>query len=264
MTRKMSTIDLYLINAYRRALFFLFLIILLFINISYETTPILAQNTEDNVLDGLISDNEYQNNASFSDEIFQLFWTIINDEIYLGLVGKTKGWVTLGIDPEVRMKGADMLFGMVANNGQVFTQDAYSRVEIGSDHPPDTELGGTNDILEYNGTESSDTTTIELKRYLTTGDEYDKDIPANGTLKIIWAIGGEDDFETVHVQRDNGLLNITTGKLAETDELVPVEHYLILAISLFSGLFTLLVIVDSIGRKSQKETKEKREDGGIA
>ncbi len=264
MNQIMASNELNFTNLWMRGILLLFMLFLSFIPTINETIPITMQNTDKNTIDGVVLNNEYRYNVTFGEGVFKLFWEIANEEeIYLGLVGQTEGWVTLGIDPEVRMKGADMLFGMVTSEGQAIAQDAYSRAEIGNDHPSDTILGGENNILEFNGTEESGTTTIEFRRFLVTGDEYDKDIPANGTLTIIWAIGNEDNFETSHAERGDGLLNMTTGGLTETDEEIPVEHYLILASSLFGGLFILLVVVDSAGRSKEKKITENSEDGGI-
>ena len=44
-------------------------------------------------------------------------------------------------------------------------------------------------------------------------DRYDHDIPANGTLGFIWALGTGDDFNNQHQDRGYGTINITTGAL---------------------------------------------------
>ena len=74
-------------------------------------------------------------------------------------------------------------------------------------HPPDTELGGTYDILDFGGGEEGGYTSIEFKRALNTGDKYDNAL-SRGVNKIIWSYGSEDDLKSKHINRGYGELTI--------------------------------------------------------
>jgi hypothetical protein len=203
------------------------------------------------VLDGVISNGEYTFNSTFADGDYTLYWENIGNEIYIGIVGKTSGWVALGIDPVLMMQDADMIFGWINNTDDVIVVDAFATGLTGP-HPPDTDLGGTDDILEFNGTETNEVTTIEFKRLLSTEDEYDKDIPSTGTIKILWAFGASDSFGEQHIKRGSAQLTLLGAASFQADFLSP----LILGTALVIGLIGFLIFVDSYGRHQQEEFKE--------
>jgi hypothetical protein len=64
-------------------------------------------------------------------------------------------------------------------------------------------LGGTNDILEFAGTERDGYTILELKRALKTPDQYDLEIH-KGSNKIIWSYGDSDSLDIKHSVRGYG------------------------------------------------------------
>lgn len=166
-------------------------------------------------LDGIIENDEYEFEAVFSNGDFKLHWRVVENTIIMGLEAKTKGWVSLGIEPSQKMKDADMIIGWVEDDGNSTVLDCYSTGEFGP-HPPDTELGGTSDILCYGGSENSKTI-IEFKRILSSNDDFDKDIPSDGEIKIIWATGSNDDFESQHSKRGYGTIDIATGEYSEIE-----------------------------------------------
>ena len=104
-------------------------------------------------------------------------------------------WVNIG----------GMIFGFV-KDGKVEVYDLYSTGNFGP-HSLDTELGGTDDILNYNGKEEGGFTTIEFKRSLGTGDQYDIPIQ-KGVNKIIWAYGSNDSLMVKHSTRGYGEINL--------------------------------------------------------
>jgi hypothetical protein len=150
--------------------------------------------------DGLIDDREYPHSSSLSDR-FTIYWRNDNQFLYMALEGETSGWVAIGFEPTNRMKDADMVFGWV-ENGQVTILDLYSTGTTGP-HPPDDQLGGTNDIIESDGKEENGYTIIEFKRRLNTGDEYDNSLLPDSEVTFIWSMSNEDDFAVKH--------NIDTG-----------------------------------------------------
>ena len=171
-------------------------------------------------MDGLVEDGEYEFDASFDGGNFVIFWRIEADHIYMAIRAKTTGWVSIGFDPSVRMKDADMLIGWVTKSGTAGLLDCYSTGDYGP-HPPDTSLGGTDDIIRYEGSESGGSTTIEFKRLLRTGDRYDTNMELDGPMEIIWAVGDDDDYTSGHgVARGAGTIDLLTGESTERD--IPV------------------------------------------
>ena len=103
------------------------------------------------------------------------------------------------------MKDADMIFGFVKDDIPVIS-DQFSTGNYGP-HVPDTELGGTGDIIEFGGKEGDGYTTIEFKRALETIDSYDNEL-SKGINKIIWAYSSSDDLKQKHTSRGFGEINI--------------------------------------------------------
>ncbi|PMQ02046.1 MAG: dopamine beta hydroxylase [Dictyoglomus sp. NZ13-RE01] len=155
-------------------------------------------------IDGILSPNEYKNYASFSNGEYKIFWSIIDDGVYILITALTKGWIALGINPGVKAGEADYILGYVKDK-EVKVVDYWAPAKH-VDHVPDVKLGGKDDILEYAGVESGNYTTIEFRRKLVTGDKYDKEFPKTGTLKIVWALGPSDDLSTKHFKAGYGEL----------------------------------------------------------
>ncbi|HEX7364746.1 MAG TPA: DOMON domain-containing protein [Dehalococcoidia bacterium] len=153
--------------------------------------------------DGVISSGEYPNANTYGD--YELSWRSEEQFICIGLKVKTTGWVAVGIQPGLTMNNADIILGDI-NNGQVAVYDQYSTGNFGP-HPPDEQLGGTNDILEFGGKEIAGYTIIEFKRALDTGDQYDRPL-ANGSNKIIWAYGSDDQIQVKHSSRGYGEIGL--------------------------------------------------------
>lgn len=153
--------------------------------------------------DGVISPGEYTRTATYNDS--QISWSNDDTYIYAGIKAKTKGWVAVGFGAESMMKNADIIEGYVAD-GKAEVVDMFSTGETGP-HPPDTQLGGTNDILEPAAKVDNGYTTVEFKRKLDTGDKYDKPL-AKGANKIIWAYGSDPVATLKHMTRGSGEIAI--------------------------------------------------------
>jgi hypothetical protein len=138
------------------------------------------------------------------------------------------------------------------SNSSVVVIDAYATGPTGP-HPADIDLGGTNDVIAYNGSENGQTTTIELSRLLVTSDsDYDNPFPQTGNIKMIWALGASDSFDAPHVKRGSLQWNLEGGSAFNADFIQPI----ILALSLFLTLSGLLIFVDGKIRGSQENSKE--------
>ena len=166
-------------------------------------TPTIPKPVELWSADGIIKVGEYTSDVQYGD--YQIFWWSDDQYAYIGLRAKTNGFVAVGIQPGSRMENADMIFGYV-EAGETTIMDMFSTGDFGP-HPPDTELGGTNDIIEYGGSEVDGLTTIEFKRPLSTGDKYDNPL-SKGINKIIWSYGSADEIEQKHIARGYGEITL--------------------------------------------------------
>jgi hypothetical protein len=163
-------------------------------------------------LDGIVSSGEYGSTSSFNDGAMVVYWKVEGDNVQFALVAKTIGWLAIGFEPEQMMKGADMAIGYVDENGVAHIDDDFATGPTGP-HPEDTTLGGVNSIIEYAGTEAGGSTTIEFIRPLAAADEFDKSLPLETDINIIWAVGDTDTGTTLHYQRGTGIINL--GKVGD-------------------------------------------------
>lgn len=148
-------------------------------------------------LDGVITENEYRAMESFDDGNFMLYWDYDGDVWKVGLMVNATGWISLGLDPTARMKDSDMIIAWVDSQGHVFVIDAFSTDEVGP-HPSDITLGGTDDIIEFGGTETDGWTTIEFTRTTNSTDQYDRNVFEGQLMDIIWGYSATDDFTAYH------------------------------------------------------------------
>ena len=146
--------------------------------------------------DGVITEGEYSKNLSLSGGRYVVHWKNDDENLYMALEGKAEGFVAIGFEPTQAMKDADMVMGWVSR-GEATVLDLYSTGIYGP-HPPDEDLGGTNDLLEFGGAEADGWTVIEFKRKMDTDDEFDKAFKSGQTVDIIWSMSGSDSLAIRH------------------------------------------------------------------
>lgn len=156
---------------------------------------------EDWSADGILGNREYFTDMVAADGNYELRMRTDEQYLYIGIKARTSGWVAVGFEPSSKMKDADIILGFV-QDGKTTISDQFSTSKYGV-HIPDTKLGGSDDILEFGGKEEGDFTTIEFKRALNTGDQYDK-VLTHGVINIIWSYGSTDEITTKHVTRGTG------------------------------------------------------------
>jgi outer membrane protein assembly factor BamB len=156
--------------------------------------------------DGMISEGEYSKNLTLSGGKFTVYWKNDAEDIYMALMGWTAGFVAIGFEPTQAMKDADMVMGWISG-GNATVLDLYSTGTYGP-HPPDENLGGRNDILEYGGSESNNRTVIEFERKMDTGDQYDTSFQPGQTINIIWSMSGSDSLAVRHTVRGESMLTL--------------------------------------------------------
>jgi len=155
--------------------------------------------------DGVVSEGEYNHEATMGK--VKLWWRNDAESLYLAMEAPTTGWVAVGIDPTDRMKGANYILGEVTD-GKAQIWDAYGTAPTGATHPPDTDLGGTNDIVAYAGVEEEGITRFEVQIPLDSGDKYDRPLKPGGTYPVIVAMGGSDSYNSYHASKASGKITL--------------------------------------------------------
>ena len=146
--------------------------------------------------DGVIKSDEYTGMMSY--EAYEIHWDSDGQHIFIAMRAPAEGWVAVGFAPNPLHRETDTVIGFV-KDGAVNVFDMFSTAELGP-CSMDTELGGGSDILESGGKEEGGYTTIEFKRLLDTGDEYDGAL-VPGMNEIIWAYSNLDDERGHHLER---------------------------------------------------------------
>ncbi|MDX9958656.1 MAG: cytochrome and DOMON domain-containing protein [Spirochaetia bacterium] len=161
--------------------------------------PALAEPS----VDGLVAAGEYKSSETFEGGTLTVYWTISDSLAWFAMSAPTGGWVALGFGSESMMQGADMAIGWVEGDGTPFVLDCYSTGPYGP-HPPDTELGGKDDLSSFAAIEKDGITTIEFSRPIAASEANDK--PLVSGEPYIWAYGPTDDFDEYHPVAGYGTL----------------------------------------------------------
>ncbi|WP_052418609.1 DOMON domain-containing protein [Methanolacinia paynteri] len=160
-------------------------------------TPEVTESPEDNVTgwkaDGIIGEGEYENNVTGFRDLFYIHWTSDNETLYMGIQGKTSGYVAVGFNPVAMMKNADIILGgNIGTGGSLYIYDMYS-LDASGTMRSDTSLGGEFNIEESAGTEKAAFQTLEFSRKLDTGDKYDSVLEKGKSAKVVWFLSNYDD-----------------------------------------------------------------------
>jgi hypothetical protein len=192
-------------------------------------------------IDGVVEEDEYSSSLTFDDGKYILSWSVRGKNVFIAMSAETTGWVAIGFDPTEVMAEADMIFGWVDDEGKAYIVDTYSEGPYGP-HPPDEVLGGTQDIIEYAGSERDGRTIIEFSHLKNTEDQYDKLLFPEGGNSIIWAHGFSDDFNEIHIKTGYGWLDIEGGEESKTGKgWLLIIHIIIMSVAFIIMVFGMLV-----------------------
>jgi hypothetical protein len=185
---------------------------------------------------------------------YTLAWKGNSEQIHFIIQAKTKGWVALGLQPTVKMKDADIIIAYYDDNlKKGVIQDCYAIGEKGP-HPQDTLLGGQTGILDFTISENDEYTIVEFSRALQTNDAFDAMIKSDQSMKIMWAIGEEDNTEIVHAKKGFTTIHWSQNTANTNQPLgnpgLPI-HFIVMSIGLF-----LLAIGIWIAKKSIPYSKK--------
>ncbi|MBN2379417.1 PKD domain-containing protein [candidate division WOR-3 bacterium] len=168
---------------------------------AYDVTLVVSREEASDTLKRkdyiVVEQDEYQ---EITKEEITLKWKTYGDNLYVVLSAPTTGWVSVGLDPSAdNHKDANIIIGYV-KEGVPYIQDNYGTSQYL--HEADVELGGTDDVQSWMGTEIEGVTEISFSIPLDSGDPYDKPLLPGETYKVILAHGpnGADDFTSKHVR----------------------------------------------------------------
>lgn len=176
----------------------------------------LAQTPKPPTVDGKIEQSEYQYHYSNSTVKMDLYWTIVQDTIYIGLEAPAQGYVAWGLVTSSAME--DLVLGYV-KDGKLTISDSFATDHRA--HKLDTSQGGKSDLLASAGSEAvrevpqgkTTFTVIEFSRKLNTGDRFDNPI-TEGMWRTYLAHSDSDDLVSNHGRdrRAAVQINYFTGK----------------------------------------------------
>jgi hypothetical protein len=139
-------------------------------------------------------------------------WTLEGDQIHMELSAETEGWVSIGIDPEDAMSGADIIIGAVKND-KVRIEDHYADRKRG--HSPDEKLGGENHVINPEGEEKDGVTTISFTRSVEAAEQWDKPVNTGGKTRVMVAYGSRDSLGLSHQYRAVYDIDFSTGEMVK-------------------------------------------------
>ena len=127
-------------------------------------------------------------------------WRVEGENITVQMTAPTTGWVAVGFDPSRMMADANMIIGYVSN-GELMIADDYGTGN--TSHGRDTANGGSDDIIDAEGSEENGQTQITFTIPLDSGDATDRPLAEGNSYKVIVAYGpkGEDNFDAYHAAR---------------------------------------------------------------
>lgn len=166
---------------------------------------------------------------------YTIAWSGDATEIHFTIQAKTKGWVAIGLQPTIRMKDADIIIAYYNDTlKQGVIQDCYSVGEMGP-HPTDITLGGQENFNNFSISENDEYTIVQFSRPLQTNDKYDAMIDPAQSMKIMWAMGAEDNTDLIHAKKGFAAIQWSQNKTSTGKPLGqrgnPV-HFILMSIGL--------------------------------
>ena len=150
------------------------------------------------VVDGVVSSDEY----TFTKDLGQVQLAISRsaDTLWIGVVGKTTGWVAAGLGT-LKMDKAAIYIGFVDSSGKV---QLKPQLGAGRSHSDTADPRITGSLLSSAMKEEDGKTTLELAF---TADTW---IDGREALELIYAIGAQDSFSPRHIVR--GALSVALAR----------------------------------------------------
>lgn len=171
-----------------------------------KTVDTGAISAESVTIDGEIDDAEYMSSIQDSTTGIELFWSHNNQDLYIGIITGSPGWVSIGFDPQSAMKGANIIF-LALDGDTVIVRDDFGTSSFG--HDEDVKLGGSPDIVEFAGKKSGNGAVYEFIMPMDSGDEFDSSLSPGNSYKIILAVNNSNiDFDRKHTARSSSEIEL--------------------------------------------------------
>lgn len=135
------------------------------------------------------------NNKNIKVKDMEFSWEVVDDNAIFTVTAPTNGWVSIGFEPSKMMKDADIIIGYV-KDGELIIADHYGDKK--TSHKPDVDLGGIDNVIPLESSETSDSTSIMFSIPLNSGDKFDKVLEKGKEYTVILAYGKKDDFKSWH------------------------------------------------------------------
>ena len=165
---------------------------------------VVAEALAEHVVDGTIAEGEYPHRTTVIG--VDVYWKNDAEQLNIGLVSPGTGYVSIGLDPEDRMLGANYIIAFM-QEGELHISDDFGSHPIAHTH--DTNRGGTDDIVASAGAEWPDQTVVEFIIPLDSGDSHDKVLVPGNTYPILVAYHDlRDGFSARHSGRGSGEITL--------------------------------------------------------
>ena len=129
---------------------------------------------------------------------FRLEWMVDGDDLHVVFSSITSGWIAVGFDPTKKMKDANIIMGYV-DDGEVIIEDHFGNGQIS--HRNDEAMGGTNNLMNTDGSEIFGVTELIFTIPLDSGDPHDRVLVEGQTYKVIFASHTKDKITMKHNRR---------------------------------------------------------------
>lgn len=172
-----------------------------------STRTLLSAVSLSLLLAGPLDAAEYQHSLTVDKMTFA--WSVAGDNLAVKLSAPTTGWVAIGFHPTNMMQDANIILGFVKDGKVEITDDFGTHP---TQHTPDSIGGGQQNVTVIGGTESGNTTTLELSLPLSSGDANDGTIDPGADTKVMLAYGpNQDNAKLKHPFAKTITVNLATG-----------------------------------------------------
>ena len=153
-------------------------------------------------VDGIVNETEYTSWIVDSQTGMTVYSHVLDELLYIGLSAPGTGWLSIGFDPEVRMRGANIIIAAIEEGGLTI-EDHYGN------SPTSHRRDAADHIIQAAGAETADMSIVEFVIPLDSGDDEDKALIAGSEVTILLAYHRTDDRLTVrHTQRSTTSVRI--------------------------------------------------------
>jgi hypothetical protein len=128
-------------------------------------------------------------------EEVHLAWLEMEDSYRFTVTAPTTGWVAVGFGGGPAMKDVDMVIGYFSD-GEGHIRDDHGTSPV--THVADTDLDGSDDIIEYRISEADGSTEMTFVVPRSPGDDLDAELSPGAAVRVTVAYGDDDGFTGMH------------------------------------------------------------------